>query len=55
MQGIYSLSGKTSYRKSREKARNREIGCHDDRTALKFDRHLCNIAAEVPVIFQSDL
>ena len=28
-----------------------QIGCYDDRIALKFDRHLGNAAAEVPVKF----
>ena len=52
-QGLYSLSGKTSYRQI-SKSRSREIGCYDYRTALKFDRHLGSAAAEGPVKFQSD-
>ena len=54
--GLYSLSGKTSYRKIQNlvKSRSREIGCYNDRIALKFDRHLGSAAAEVPVKFQSD-
>ena len=34
------------------KSRTREIGCYNDRIALKFDRHLGSGAAEVPVKFQ---
>ena len=33
------------------KSRSHEIGCHYDRFALKFDRHLGSAAAEVPVKF----
>ena len=36
------------------KSRSREIGCYNDHIALKFDRHLGSVAAEVPVKFQSD-
>ena len=36
------------------KSRRREIGCYNDRIALKFDRHLGSTAAEVPVKFQSN-
>ena len=42
----YSLSGRTS--------RSNEIGCYNDRNALKFDRHLGNAAAEVSVKFKSN-
>ena len=31
-----------------------EIGCYNDRIALKFDTHLGSAAAELPVKFQSD-
>ena len=36
------------------KCRSREIGCYNNRTALKFNRHLGNAPVEVPVQFQSD-
>ena len=36
------------------KSRRREIGCYNDRIALKFDRHLGITAAEEPVKFQGD-
>ena len=36
------------------KSRSREIGCYNDRIALKFDRHLGSGAAEVPVKFHSN-
>ena len=36
------------------KYRSRDIGCYDNRTALKFDRHLGSAAAKVPVKTQSD-
>ena len=35
------------------KSRRREIGCNNDRIALKFDKHLGS-SAEVPAKFQSD-
>ena len=31
------------------KSRSREIECHIDRIAMKFDRHLGSVAALVPV------
>ena len=34
--------------------RSREIGCYNDRVALKFCRHPDKAAAEIPVKFQSD-
>ena len=52
-QGLYSLSGRTSYRKiswSLEVARLD----YNDSIALKFDRHLSSAAADVPVKYQSD-
>ena len=36
------------------KSPGREIGCYNDRIALKVDGHLGSAAAEVPVKFQSD-
>ena len=51
IQGLDSLSGKTSYRQI---SRSLEIGCYNYRITLKFDRHLVSTAAEVPVKFQSD-
>ena len=36
------------------KSRSCEIECYNDRFALKFDRHLGSVAAEVPVKFQSN-
>ena len=48
--GFYSLSGKAP---TLVKSRSREIGCYNDRIALKFDMHLGSVAAEVPVKFQS--
>ena len=36
------------------KSRSCEIGCYNDRIALKLDRHLGGITAEVPVKCQSD-
>ena len=35
------------------KSRSTEIGCYNDRIALKFDRHLSNAAVVVPVKFVS--
>ena len=41
LQGLSSLSGKTSYRQiSWGKSRSREIGCYNDRIVLTFDRYL---------------
>ena len=56
-QGLYSLSGKTSYPRSREVSKPRDSGLNfSNRSgiALKFDRYLGSTAAEVPVKFQSD-
>ena len=36
------------------KSRSHQIGCYNDRIALKFDRHLGGATAEVPVKFQSN-
>ena len=36
------------------KSRSREIRCYNERSALKFDRHLGSAAADVPVKFQND-
>ena len=36
------------------KSRNREIVCHNDHIARKFDRHIGNAAADAPFKFQSD-
>ena len=36
------------------KPRSRQIGCYNDRIALKFDRHLGSAADEVPGKFQRD-
>ena len=36
------------------KSRQREIGCHNGRIVLEFDRHLGSTAAGMPVRFQSD-
>ena len=33
------------------KSRSREIGCYDDRIALKFDRYIDGAAGEDPVKF----
>ena len=55
LQGLYSLSGETSYRPPNLlRSRNREIECYNDRIPLEFDRHLDSAAAEMPVKFQSD-
>ena len=51
--GLYSLSGRTRYRQI--SSRRREIGCHNNRIARKFDKDLGYRAADVPVKFQSDL
>ena len=51
IQGLYSLSGKTSYRKI---SWRREIDCYIDSIAMTFERHLGSAAAEVPLKFQSD-
>ena len=40
--------------RNRVKTRSREIGCYNDRIVLKFERHICHAAAEVPVKFQND-
>ena len=53
--GLYSLSGKTSYCEIAWRLGSREIGCHDDLITVKFDRYLGSAAAEMPIIFQSDL
>ena len=34
------------------KSRSREIGCYNDRIALKFDMHLGSAATEVPVKYK---
>ena len=56
IQNLSSPSGKTSCRQIylKSKSWSREIGCYNDRIVPKFDRHLGNGAAEVPVKFQSD-
>ena len=36
------------------KSRSREIGCCNGRIALKFDKYLGSVAADVPVKFQSN-
>ena len=51
--GPYSLSDKMPHWQILVKSWNRNIGCCDDRTALKLDRLLGNAAAEVPFNFQS--
>ena len=33
---------------------SREIGCYNDRIALKYDRHLGSAAAGMPAKFQND-
>ena len=44
----------TSFTKRTDvKSRSREIGCYNDRIALKLDRHVGSAPADVPVIFQS--
>ena len=54
--GLYSLNGSstTSYRNNLVRWRSREIEFHNYRTALKFDRHLGNGAAEDFVKSQRD-
>ena len=52
IQGLYSLSGRTSYRKISRSLETASL-CYNDRIALKFDRHLDSTAAEMPVKFQS--
>ena len=55
VQGLYSLSGKTSYRQiSWNLEAARLDGRCNGRIALKFDRHLGSSVAEVPAKFQSD-
>ena len=49
---LYSLSTKASYRQI---SRSLEIGCYKDCIPLKFDGHLGNAVAEVPVKYESDL
>ena len=61
--GIYSLSGKTSYRRVNRcpgsvrtnlvRPQSGEIGCYNYRIALKFDRHFNSATAALPVKFQS--
>ena len=46
LQGLYSLSGDV-LPPDLVKSRNREIGCYNDRIALKFDKHIGSAAAEV--------
>ena len=50
-QDLYSLSGRTSYRKI---SRSRKIRIYTFSVALQFDRHLGSSAAEMPVKLQSD-
>ena len=47
IQELYLLSGKTSCRQMSWSLEVREIGCYDDRIALKFDRYLGRTIAEV--------
>ena len=54
LQGLYSLSGKTSYRQISWSLEAARLSVINDRFALKFDRHLGSVAAEVPVKFQSN-
>ena len=42
------------WKQDRVKSRNREIGCYDDRVALKLDSHIDSVVADVPVKFQND-
>ena len=49
-QGLYSLSGKTSYRQISWNLEATRL----DRNTLQFDRHLGNGAAHVPVELQND-
>ena len=55
-QGLYSLSGRTSYRKISWslKSRSREVRVQTFPIALKLDRHIGSNAAQMPVKFQSD-
>ena len=53
-QGLYSLSGKTSYRQISWSLEAARFACCNGRIALKFDRHIGSNAAEVPAQFQSD-
>ena len=52
IQVLYSLCGVLM--PNLVKFRSREIGCYDDRIALKFDRLLGSAAVEVPVKLRSD-
>ena len=54
--GPVPISNKTSYCKSLQsvKSQNREICIYDCPIALKFDRHIGSITADMPVKFQSD-
>ena len=57
--GIFETRAPSKYPKRRlsydlVKSRSHEIGTLNCRIALKFDRHISNNAAEVPVKFQSD-
>ena len=52
-QGLYLLSGKTSYRQISWSLKSaREFGCYNDRIALQFDMNLDSTAADLPVKFQ---
>ena len=53
-QGLYSLSGKPSYRQISWRLEAARLDVIMICTVLKFDRHLGSAAAEVPVKFQSD-
>ena len=51
----FSMSEKTSHTEISQKSRTCEIGCQNDRIALKLDRRLNSTAVEPPVKFQSGL
>ena len=52
-QGLYSLSGKTSYHQISWSLEAAIFVCCNDGIALKFDRHLGSSNAGVPIKFQS--
>ena len=55
LRGLYSLSGRTLYRKISWSVEATRFGLRLFQVDLKFDRHLGGSATEMPVKFQSDM
>ena len=52
--GLYSLRGKTFYRQIPRRPEAARLDIRNDHVALKFGRHLGNVAAETSAKFQND-